>query len=399
MKILLINTVSGVTSTGRICTDLAQIYENEGHEVKIAYGREDKGKAVQFEKYGIRIGNELDIKIHGLLTRLFDRHGFGSKFVTKKFLKWLDVYKPDIIHLHNLHGYYINIDLLFKYIKNNNIPVVWTLHDCWSMTGHCAHFNAYGCEKWKKGCKNCELKYTYPASKFLDGSFANYERKKALFTNVKKIVIVTPSKWLKSVAELSYLKNYDIQVINNGIDTNVFVPTESDLREKYNLFDKKIILGVANVWDENKGLCYFEKMTKDLPNDWKVVLIGLTEGQLNNLPKEILGLKRTADAKELAAWYTTADVFVNPTLEDTYPTTNLEAQACGTPVVTFDSDGAAETVLLNKGIVVERKNYNKLITAIFDARNMKQDFGVANVKDRTELGKEYEKIYMKLLEM
>ena len=399
MRILLINVVCGVTSTGKICTDLAQVYEKIGHEVRIAYGRNDKGKAEQFEKYGVRIGNDLDVKIHGVITRLFDKHGFASKRATRVFLKWVDEYKPDIIHLHNLHGYYINIELLFNYIKRKNIPVVWTLHDCWGMTGHCAHFNAFGCTKWKNVCRDCELKHTYPISIGLDNSLRNFLKKKELFTRVKNMIVVTPSCWLKSIVEQSFLKEYEVRVINNGIDTSVFIPTESNLRAQYDLQNKKIILGVANVWEENKGLECLIKMSEDLSDSWKVVVIGLSNEQINNIPSNMLGLKRTANVRELASWYTVADVFVNPTLEDTYPTTNLEAQACGTPVVTYDSDGASETILPNKGIVVEKMNYEKLLMATVEAAKMKQGFGVAQIKDKIELGKEYENLYQDLLKI
>ena len=398
MRILLVNTVCGVTSTGRICTDLAKAYLENGHEVKVAYGRVDKGMPEECEAYSKRIGTDFDVKLHGFQTRFFDRHGFGSRKATEQFLEWVDEYKPDVVHLHNLHGYYINIELLFRYIKERNIPTVWTLHDCWAMTGHCTHFNAFGCEKWKTQCNHCPLKKTYPSSKFLDRSEKNYQEKRTAFTGVKDMIIATPSAWLKSIVKQSFLQDYDVQVVNNGIDTSIFKPTPSELRKQYGLEGKKIALGVANGWGPHKGLKYLKQMAMDLPDEWKVVAVGLSDEQLTQLPDGMLGIKRTNSPQELAAWYTTADVFVNPTLEDTYPTTNLEAQACGTPVVSFDSDGAAETVLQEKGFVVERKNYEMLIQKTIEGADMKKDFGCPAIKDKGSLGEDYEAVFKRLLE-
>lgn len=397
MRILLINSVCGVTSTGRICADLAKTYAQDGHEVRIAYGRDDKGMPEITKQYGVRIGNNLDVKVHGLLTRFFDKHGFGSKKATVEFLKWVDEFNPDVIHLHNLHGYYINIEVLFDYLKKRDIPVVWTLHDCWAMTGHCTHFNAYGCKKWKSGCCHCQLKYKYPMSKGLDRSAKNYVAKKQIFNGVNRLVIATPSIWLKNIVKQSYLGAYDVEVINNGIDTTVFKSTKSNLREQYDLVGKKIALGVASGWGPHKGLDYLKRMANDLPANWKIVIIGLLDEQFVDFPENMIGIKRTTNPQELAAWYSLADVFVNPTLEDTYPTTNLEAQACGTPVVTFDSDGAPETVVQGKGYVVKRMNYEILLKKTIEAANMKETFEQVDIKDKMALGKDYETVYERLV--
>lgn len=397
MRILLVNSVCGVTSTGRICTDLAKAYLENGHEVKIAYGRDDKGMPEEYEKYRKRIGTDFDVKLHGLQTRLLDRHGFGSYRATEQFLKWVDEYKPDVIHLHNLHGYYINIELLFQYLKQKNIPVVWTLHDCWAMTGHCTHFNALGCEKWKTQCKHCPLKQNYPSSKFLDRSEKNHLEKQAAFTGVKNMVIATPSAWLKSVVKQSFLQDYDVQVVNNGLDPAVFKPTPSELRKQYGLEGKKIALGVANGWGPHKGLAYLKQMAADLPDDWRVVAVGLMDEQLQQLPAGMLGIQKTNSPQDLAAWYTTADVFVNPTLEDTYSMTNLEAQACGTPVVTFDSDGAAESIVSGAGAVVPRMNYSQLLKSVIQEADHKAHFVIPQVKDKRRLSEDYERLYRSVL--
>lgn len=397
MRILLINSVCGVTSTGRICADLAKAYEENGHEVKIAYGRDDKGMSDASVRYGVRIDTELDVKLHGLRTRLLDQHGFGSRRATERFLKWIDEYKPDVVHLHNLHGYYINIELLFGYIKEKNIPVVWTLHDCWAMTGHCTYFSACGCEKWKTHCRHCPQKHEYPVSRWLDSSSNNYARKKKAFTGVQNLLITTPSSWLKSIVKQSFLQEYNVQVVNNGIDTAIFRPAESDLRERYGLVGKKLVLGVANGWGERKGLAYMKRLANDLPENWKVVLVGLSEEQQEKLPGNMVGIRRTNSPQELAAWYTTADVFVSPTLEDNYPTTLLEAQACGTPVVVFASGGASETVMPGKGYVVQRLDYEELLQKTIRGAGLKKDFGRVAIKDKRDLSGEYEAIYKSLL--
>lgn len=393
----MVNSVCGVTSTGRICTDLAKAYMENGHEVKIAYGRVDKGMPEECETYSKRIGTDFDVKLHGFQTRFFDRHGFGSRRATKQFLKWVDGYKPDVIHLHNLHGYYINVELLFRYIKERNIPTVWTLHDCWAMTGHCTHFNAFGCEKWKTQCNHCPLKKTYPSSKFLDRSEKNYQEKRTAFTGVKDMIIATPSAWLKSIVKQSFLQNYDVQVVNNGIDTAIFKPTTSELRKQYGLEGKKIALGVANGWGPHKGLKYLKQMAMDLPDEWKVVAVGLSDEQLTQLPAGMLGIQRTNSPRELAAWYTTADVFVNPTLEDTYSMTNLEAFACGTPVVTFDSDGAAETIVSGAGTAVPRMDYSRFMDVVIQEANRKSHFVIPPIKDKRSLSEDYERLYRRVL--
>lgn len=361
MKVLLINVVCGIRSTGRICTDLATALETQGHEVKIAYGRENVPK--QFQKYAVRIGSDFDVKIHGLKARLFDGAGFGSKLATIKFIEWVKEYDPDIIHLHNLHGYYINIEILFTYLKTCNKRIIWTLHDCWPFTGHCTYFDYVNCQKWKIQCENCPQKHSYPTSEFIDGSKKNYSIKKELFTGIKNLTIVTPSKWLANLVSQSYLKEYPVKVVNNGIDTNVFKPTRGSVIEKLGCQNKKIVLGVASVWDRRKGFETFLSLSKILDNKFQIILVGLTSKQINELPEEIIGIARTQNMRELAELYTAADVFVNPTLEENYPTTNLEAIACGTPVVTFETGGSVESARLY-GVVVPKGDVEKTADAI-----------------------------------
>lgn len=342
LKILFINTVCGVGSTGRICTDLADALTKQGHECKIAYGRGSLPD--RYKIYAVRIGNNLSVNLHAIKTRIFDRTGFGSVGATKKFITWVKEFDPDIIHLHNLHGYYINIEILFDYLKTCGKKVIWTLHDCWAFTGHCAHFAYAKCDKWQVGCNHCAEKKAYPKSAFLDRSKRNYEDKKHIFCNVPNMTIVTPSTWLADLVKQSYLKEYPVEVIYNGIDTDIFKPTQSDFREKYNLVNKKIILGVANVWNERKGFGDFIALSEKLDERTVIVLVGVTDKQIKSLPNKIIGINRTNSIKELASIYTAADVFMNLTYEDTYPTVNLEAQACGTPVITYATGGSVESV-------------------------------------------------------
>lgn len=384
MKILQINSVCGVGSTGRIATDLYKVLEEQGHECKIAYGRGTAPEGID----SIKIGSNLDNYAHVFKTRVFDKHGFGSASATNKFIEEVKEYNPDIIHLHNIHGYYINIEILFNYLKEANKPVVWTLHDCWGFTGHCAYFDYVGCDKWKNGCDKCPQKEGYPTSKVFDNSKLNYEKKRELFTSVKNMTIVTPSKWLANLVKESFLGKYPVEVINNGIDLEVFKPTESNFREKYNLQDKFIVLGVASVWDERKGLKYFIELSKKLSNDYKIVVVGVNENQKKELPNNILAITRTNNVKELAEIYTAADVFVNPTLEDNFPNTNLEALACGTAVIVFNTGGSVECIEVINGCIVEKANINGILKSIENLRQNK-----LNIDKIIISSKKYDKQY------
>ena len=361
MRILMINVVCGIRSTGRICTDIASALEAQGHEVKIAYGREEV--PASFQHMAVRIGNDLDIKLHGLQARVFDEMGYGSKKATEKFILWAKEFDPDIIHLHNLHGYYIHFPTLFHYLKSCGKKIIWTLHDCWAFTGHCAYFDYAHCNKWITGCYDCPEKREYPTRLLIDHSKHNYADKKYWFTDIPNMTLITPSKWLSDLVSQSFLQNYPCKVIHNGINTDIFKYTENDIKEKYGIIERKIILGVAAIWDRRKGLNDFIELASLLDAKYQVILIGLTETQLKTLPANIIGLKKTNNVRELVEFYSAADVFVNPTYEDNYPTTNLEALSCGTPVISYNTGGSVESAKLN-GIVVPKGDMNSLINAI-----------------------------------
>ena len=372
MKALLINSVCGVGSTGRICVDIAHELECSGYQVKIAYGR-DSRVPKNAQKYAVRIGNDACVKIDVLRTRFFDCAGFGLERETDAFLKWADEYKPDLIWLHNIHGYYINVERLFNWLKQkNNIEIRWTLHDCWAFTGHCTYFTMCGCNRWIDGCFKCPQKRNYPASYLIDASERNYKKKRELFTGVTNMELITPSKWLADLVKQSYLKDYPVVVSYNKIDKQVFKPTLSDFRMRYGINNEYVILGVASPWDERKGMKDFFYLLENI-RDAVIVLVGLTEKQIENLPKGIIGITRTNNAQELAEIYTAADVFVNPTYEDNYPTVNLEAEACGTPVVTYLTGGSPETLHMIESCAVETGNLIELAHAVEKRRYVKKD--------------------------
>ena len=355
----MINSVCGVGSTGRICTDIADMLISEGHECKIAYGR--KTVPEKYKDIAYRIGSDFGVKVNGVKARLFDNEGFNARSATKKLIKWIKHYNPDVIHLHNLHGYYLNVKLLFNYLKTCGKKVVWTLHDCWSFTGHCAYFDCPHCDKWQTECGKCIRAKDYPKAIFSHAK-RNFKRKKQIFCGVPNLTIVTPSKWLAELVKQSFLKEYPVQVINNGIDLTVFKPTASDFKEKYGLQNKKVILGVANVWEKRKGFDDFLELAKLISDDYRIVLVGVTDEQLKKLPPKVIGIKRTNSATELAQIYTAADVLFNPTYEDNYPTVNLEAQACGTPVITYPTGGSVESVP-DENIVNTVNDFYKLLCA------------------------------------
>ena len=420
MNVLIINEVCGHTSTGKICAELAEKYEADGCNVKIAYGRDDFVPD-RYKKYAVRIGSNVDVKLHALYTRITDKHGLGSVEATKRFLTWADKFNPKVVWLHNLHGYYINYELLFSWIKSRpNMEVKWTLHDCWSFTGHCSHFTYVNCDKWKNGCYKCPQKKEYPRSLFADNCEENYKRKKAAFTGVNDLTIFTPSNWLKEKVQESFLSNYSVVVRHNSINTEVFKPTPSNFRKKYDVNGKIVVLGVANVWNERKGLNDFFQLASMLGKDYAIVLVGLKQKQIDAVPRKISGFHRikndadqaqvfvsidmltnsinqekidkpkgehlvkdyensvveqgiqnlykaitgldyvksgcgnvcklicipkTNNVGDLVKIYSACDLFVNPTYEDTYPTVNLEAIACGTKVITYNTGGSKETIM------------------------------------------------------
>ena len=361
MKVLMINSVCGIRSTGRICTDLAVSLDAHGHNVKIAYGREEVPE--QFRKYAIKIGTDYDVRVHGFLARTFDASGYGSKGATKRFIEWVKTYNPDVIHLHNLHGYYINIEILFNYLRNCGKKVIWTLHDCWAFTGHSAYCDAIGCEKWKICCNHCPNKKEYPRS-YIDRSEKNWKRKKDILTGIANLTIVTPSYWLADLVRNSFLAEYPVEVIHNGIDTNEFHSVKSNFRDDYGIGDKFILLGVATSWNNMKGLTDFIKLADMLNDRYQIVLVGVTQEQKKAIPGKIKAIERTNSIRELANIYSAADLFLNLSYCENYPTVNLEAIACGTPILTYRTGGSPEIAEKYNGMVIERGDLTAVVEAV-----------------------------------
>ena len=376
MKIIQINTVIGTGSVGKIAASLYEISEKNGVEAFAAYGR---GHAPENMK-AVKIGTPLDMYAHVCRNFFRGESGFGSVEKTRSFLRKLEQIKPDVIHLHNIHGFYLQIELLFQYIKEKKIPVVWTFHDCWPFTGHCAYFDYAKCDKWKTGCNKCEQHRTaYPYALFKDNSKNAYERKRSAFTGVENLTIVTPSKWLARLVHESFLREYTVQVIPNGVDQTVFRAETSEKNEQTEQ-TRKMLLGVANIWEARKGLSYFEELARMLPENYHITLVGLNRKQIasiqkdNMLKEKITAIARTENQTELAALYRKADIYVNTTLEDNFPTTNLEALSCGTPVITFATGGSPEAMEGDAqiGITVPKGDVQAMAQAIQKMANQKK---------------------------
>lgn len=376
MKTLLqINTNVGWNSTGRIAEDIGKMAIERGWLSTIAYGRNMNGIPASSSQL-VRIGNNRDIILHGLSTRIFDKHGLSSKNATLNLIKRIEEIRPDIIQLHNIHGYYLNYPELFAYLARTGIPVVWTLHDCWPFTGHCAYFDMADCRKWLNGCNRCPLSRMYPGSFLMDNSSKNYRLKKEVFTSLDNLHIVTVSKWLKEVVERSFLEKYNTYVIYNGID-----PVELPKRK---IKKEKLILGAASKWDPRKGLDTFIALRKMLSPDYRMVLIGLSSSQCRSLPGDIEGIGRINERNALNDWYRRAAVFVNPSLSETLSITNIEAQACGTPVVAYDSGGMRETISRKTGLLVHPGDVSGIADAVRRIVNSPAEFTPDNCRSHVE---------------
>lgn len=393
MKILEINTVCGKGSTGKIAVDMAEHAQKFGYEVCIAYGRDKTSYPNTY-----RVGTSKDINIHVALSRVTDRQGCYSRQATIKLLKFMEEFQPNVVHLHNLHGYYINFELLFEYLREKGIPTIWTLHDCWSFTGHCVHFDWVGCDKWKHGCYECPQKRTYPSSYICDNSKRNYLEKRKTFSSLDNLTIITCSKWLERLVKESFLSNKKIQTIHNGIDLNKYHRIEdSDFRKKNRLENKIILLGVADGLDKQKGLYEYIKLAGRLSEEYKVVLVGCDKNISREAPN-ILALSRTSNLEELLKIYSAADVFVNLTLSDNFPTVNLEALACGLPIITYNTGGSPESIDETCGIVIPQHDIDSVIENLWKARKMSREACLRRSKkfDKSVSFDKYIKLYEKV---
>lgn len=370
--LLQINTDANLGSTGRIAEQIGVLASNQGFRSYMAYGREINHSKLNI----IKIGNSIDVHIHALKTRLFDNQGLNSKSVTKTFIECVRTINPDIIHLHNIHGYYLNYEILFNFLKEWRGPVVWTLHDLWPITGHCAYFGVNECSKWRSGCGDCPYLKYYPKSVFFDRSKSNWLQKKAAFTSLNNITLVPVSNWLSGIIEESFMKNYPKVTIHNGVDTSVFT-TCDNIKQSY-------VLGVANIWEERKGLHDFFELRKLLHSSIGIKLVGLTKEQKASLPEGIEGIERTNSVTELNSLYANALALVNPTYEDNFPTVNIEALSCGTSVITYNTGGSPEAIDEQTGIVVDKGDVMGLVKAIEEIRNSCDKYTSLQCRSRAE---------------
>lgn len=369
MKVVQINSTCGQGSTGKICVAISKILSENGIDNYVLYS-EGKSDYSLAKKYT----SGLYIKIQALFSRIFGNNGFNCILGTKKLIKILKTINPDIVQLHNIHGHNVNLKIFFSYLKENNKKVFWTFHDCWPFTGYCTYFTMVKCDKWETICNKCPQRKS--ASWFFDKSNKNYLRKRNAFKDLD-LTIITPSQWLADLVKRSFLKGYPVKVINNGIDLSVFKPTESDFRAKYNISaDKFIVLGVSFDWGARKGFDVFIELSKRLPDNYQIILVGTNELLDKQLPENIISIHKTHNQTELAEIYTAADLFVNPTREENYPTVNMESLACGTPVLTFNTGGSPEILNDTCGRVVECEDISSFkneIIKICANRSFKED--------------------------
>lgn len=352
--LLQINITANWGSTGKIAESIGIAAIKAGWESYVAYGRWSNPSQSNL----IKVGGWWDKYFHFAEQRIRDNEGLCSRRATKKLIRQIEELKPDIVHLHNIHDHYLNYRLLFEYLNQTDIRVVWTFHDCWAFTGHCFHFVTENCMKWKTGCFECPMRSISPKT-LLDRSKEHFELKKRLFSACKNLTIVPCSDWMADFVRQSFLKDKRIEVIKNGVDLDVFKPLEMGTRD--NSFE---VLAVSNVWNESKGFTDIFKLRELLPKEYNITVVGLSANQVDKLPKGVLGIQRTQNVQELVELYTNANVLVNPTYADTFPTVNLEALACGTPVITYRTGGSPESVTQETGVVVEQGDVEAMANAI-----------------------------------
>lgn len=393
-KLLVITVSINRGSTGKIAEQIGNKAQSHGWDCYVGYGNFNLGSKLK----PFHISCKWYKRIHAIESRLFDNHGLSSRLTTKRFIKHIEHIQPDIIHIHNVHGYYINYEILFDFLKAYGKPVVWTLHDCWSFTGHCSHFVTANCDNWKTCCHDCPLKRDYPASAFVDRSRKNYKQKKEAFNGLKSLTIVPVSQWLGNLVGDSFLKGNKVQVIHNGIDLNMFKPSVQKSKD-----GKFRVISVSSVWTIDKGLRDFKKLRELLPDDYEITLVGLKEEQLKLIPEGVIGITRTDSVEKLVELYSQSDVLVNTTYADTFPTVNLEALACGTPVITYKTGGSPEAIDEKTGIVVEQGNIEQLAEAIMRMREHPLSSEDCRIRaermfDKDKCFEKYIELYNRLLE-
>lgn len=360
MRVVQINRDIGTGSVGKIVESLYWGIKKGGGECLVCYAGNNYSTIPETDT--LRFGNKVDIIIHAGLAKITDKTGYYSTIVTKGLIKKIREYEPNIVHIHAGYGYYLNIRRLYGFLEKQNCKVILTLHSCWEFTGHCCHFMYSNCKKWRTGCYKCVEKGSYPESFIFDNSRRNYLLKKKTIGSLKNLIIVAPSEWMKKEAQQSFLRDCPVFVVNNGINLIMFKPTkiEGDL---FGLdIRKKIILGVASRWSKRKGIDDFIKLSQTMPDDYQIALVGGNLKTLKCTSHKIICIDRTENVKQLSQLYTISTILFNPTYEDNYPTVNLEAIACGTPVITYNTGGSGEIVNeLGVGRVIDKGNISDVV--------------------------------------
>lgn len=378
--LLQINSAVNVGSTGRIAEQIGVLAKEAGWQSYIAYGR----MAGESQSQTIKIGNTLSVNVHGIKSMLFDNHGLSSAFATNTLIRQIKRINPSIIHLHNIHGYYLNYRVLFDYLRNSNIPVVWTLHDCWAYTGHCSYYSDINCQKWQKQCVHCPKFHNYPKSLFFDRSRINYHIKKGCFNSLSNLTLVPVSHWLEMEVNKSFLSKHRIHCILNGVDIERFRPYENieGLRNDYGLEGKKILLGVATAWGPRKGWADYIKLSGMLSDDYQIVMVGVSEKQSKELPHNILAVKRTESIDRLAELYSAADVVLNLSDEESFGLTTAEGFACGTPSIVYNCTASPELITAGTGAVIEKGDLEGVIKAIHTITEKGKQYFLGKCRER-----------------
>lgn len=383
-RLLQINPACNMGSTGRIAEQIGLVAKDNGWECYLVHGARHVNPS---QLHTIQSVTTIEERIHAIETKIFDNHGLSSCRATRRLIDKIENISPDVIHLHNIHGYFINYKILFEYLKKKDIPVVWTLHDCWSFTGHCSYFSLQGCERWESGCHHCPLKRAYPSSWIFDRSAQNYKQKKESFSSLGNLTLVPVSDWLAGLVKKSFLRNANVHRIYNGVDINVFQPAnnnEYNVHDKYGIVSsKKILMGCAPGFGHRKGYKDFIKLSGLLDSSYQIIMVGVTEKQISELQAAgIIAITRTESVDELALYYNCADIFLNLTYEDNFPTTNLEALACGTPVITYRTGGSIEAVDKQTGIIVDQGDIHGVIQAIDKIIHSQNDYSTQLCRNR-----------------
>ena len=397
-KLFQINVVANSGSTGKIAEQVGVLARNNGWDCYMAYGRWAYNSSLKL----YQIGSKKDIYLHGVKSILFDKHALGSKKATQTLINEIQRIKPDIIHVHNIHGYYLNLPILCDFLSEYGKPIVMTLHDCWTVTGHCVHFQDIGCDKWQKGCRHCPNLKGYPKSLFIDNSKNNWIIKKDSFQKILPLLTIVPvCKWLSNIVSLSYLKNANRKVIVNGIDLHIFKPYSNiaTLKEQYKVDEKFVILAVSNGWNSTKGFDDILWLRDKLSDEFVFVMVGVSPKQQKNLPKGIIGVCRTENVSQLAELYSMADVFLNPTYQDTLPTVSIEALACGTPVIGYDTGGIADIIDESVGMLIERGNKEQLLHSIQQLKTVGKQYYQTKCREKALSKFENKKCYHNYLDL